>query len=174
MMTCHANSMLSNLQEAVDLRRIQREVSILSRLSNSTIIRLLEVVETRTHIYLVMELAQVGGKEKTRQDSWNHEAGLPPPALRPGQELNGGAQPELAPPPTASACCRVAVKLDAVRRELDWGMDQLAHAAFASYTTPAISFPPPPCCAAGCTSARENAHRAGLGHPAAGTCCLLP
>ena len=68
MMTCHANSMLSNLQEAVDLRRIQREVSILSRLSNSTIIRLLEVVETRTHIYLIMELAQVGDKEKKRHD----------------------------------------------------------------------------------------------------------
>lgn len=56
--------MLLNMQEAVDLRRIQREVSILSRLSNSTIIRLLEVVETRTHIYLVMELAQVGPKKK--------------------------------------------------------------------------------------------------------------
>ena len=43
----------------MDLRRIQREVSILSRLSHCTIIRLLEVVETRTHIYLCMELAQV-------------------------------------------------------------------------------------------------------------------
>ena len=62
--------MLSNLQEAVDLRRIQREVSILSRLSNSTIIRLLEVVETRTHIYLVMELAQVGRKEKKKRRIW--------------------------------------------------------------------------------------------------------
>lgn len=59
-----AATMLLNMQEAVDLRRIQREVSILSRLSNSTIIRLLEVVETRTHIYLVMELAQVGPKKK--------------------------------------------------------------------------------------------------------------
>ena len=68
-MTCPAKSMLSPLQEAVDLRRIQREVSILSRLSNSTIIRLLEVVETRTHIYLVMELAQVGGKGKKREGS---------------------------------------------------------------------------------------------------------
>ena len=61
--------MLSNLQEAVDLRRIQREVSILSRLSNSTIIRLLEVVETRTHIYLVMELAQVGRTEENMEFS---------------------------------------------------------------------------------------------------------
>ena len=67
MLTCHADSMMSNLQEAVDLRRIQREVSILTRLSNSTIIRLLEVVETRTHIFLVMELAQVGGEEERRK-----------------------------------------------------------------------------------------------------------
>ncbi|KAA6419846.1 MAG: serine threonine kinase, partial [Trebouxia sp. A1-2] len=48
------------LQETVDQRRIQREISILRRLSHGSIIQLLEIVETEHFIFLVMELAQGG------------------------------------------------------------------------------------------------------------------
>ncbi|KAL3158095.1 hypothetical protein ABBQ32_011699 [Trebouxia sp. C0010 RCD-2024] len=48
------------LKETVDQRRIQREISILRRLTHGSIIQLLEIVETEHHIFLVMELAQGG------------------------------------------------------------------------------------------------------------------
>lgn len=41
------------MQETVDQRRIQREISILRRLSHGCIIQLLEIVETEHFIYLV-------------------------------------------------------------------------------------------------------------------------
>lgn len=41
------------LQETVDQRRIQREISILRRLSHGSIIQLLEIVETEHFIFLV-------------------------------------------------------------------------------------------------------------------------
>lgn len=41
------------LQETVDQRRIQREISILRRLTHGSIIQLLEIVETEHHIFLV-------------------------------------------------------------------------------------------------------------------------
>ena len=43
------------LQETVDQRRIQREISILRRLSHGCIIQLLEIVETEHFIYLVCD-----------------------------------------------------------------------------------------------------------------------
>ncbi|DBB15140.1 TPA: hypothetical protein ACH3X3_004147 [Trebouxia sp. C0006] len=48
------------LKETVDQRRIQREISILRRLTHGSIIQLLEIVETEHFIFLVMELAQGG------------------------------------------------------------------------------------------------------------------
>lgn len=45
------------LQETVDQRRIQREISILRRLTHGCIIQLLEIVETEHFIYLVSTAA---------------------------------------------------------------------------------------------------------------------
>ncbi len=45
------------LQETVDQRRIQREISILRRLTHGSIIQLLEIVETEHFIFLVSFLA---------------------------------------------------------------------------------------------------------------------
>ncbi len=41
------------VQETVDQRRIQREISILRRLTHGSIIQLLEIVETEHFIFLV-------------------------------------------------------------------------------------------------------------------------
>ena len=45
------------VQETVDQRRIQREISILRRLTHGSIIQLLEIVETEHFIFLVSYLA---------------------------------------------------------------------------------------------------------------------
>ena len=44
------------MQETVDQRRIQREISILRRLTHGSIIQLLEIVETEHYIFLVSVL----------------------------------------------------------------------------------------------------------------------
>lgn len=44
------------LQETVDQRRIQREISILRRLTHGSIIQLLEIVETEHYIFLVSNM----------------------------------------------------------------------------------------------------------------------
>ncbi len=44
------------VQETVDQRRIQREISILRRLTHGSIIQLLEIVETEHFIFLVSYL----------------------------------------------------------------------------------------------------------------------
>ncbi len=44
------------VQETVDQRRIQREISILRRLTHGSIIQLLEIVETEHFIFLVSSL----------------------------------------------------------------------------------------------------------------------
>ena len=48
------------LQETVDQRRIQREISILRRLTHGSIIQLLEIVETEHYIFLVTILLSLG------------------------------------------------------------------------------------------------------------------
>lgn len=47
------------MQETVDQRRIQREISILRRLSHGSIIQLLEIVETEHYIFLVSQALHI-------------------------------------------------------------------------------------------------------------------